>query len=245
MTDDNQDRYERKVDAATVKALIGEIDNLDPPMLGRSLEWWEQRDREVAEAKARSTADLEKQRITRRAVELQESGFPERFVSAALGQLDDTTAMKAVGTFVYLPNKLLVLSGGTGVGKTTAVTWVALMGQDPRPGFLRVNELERRGRYDKKLDEWLKEKTSLVIDDVGAEFLDGKGAFRSLMDEIVDAFYANRRMLAMTTNLRPKRDAADEQEQFLERYGERVWSRLYQSGLWVNCGNRDLRRRPA
>jgi DNA replication protein DnaC len=244
MTDDNQDNYRRSASVSSMGQLVPLVRNVEPPSLGYSPEWWEQRDREVADQRAKDVAANELSRMAGRAGELRENGFPEMFVAAALGQLDDTIAMKFAQQFMYLPRKLLVLAGGVGAGKTTAAAWVALKGQDPRPGFLRISELERRGRYDKKLNEWLKDKTSLVIDDVGAESLDGKGVFRSLMDEVVDIFYSNRRTLVMTTNLRQTRSTQGEEEQFFERYGLRVWSRIAQLGVWGDCGVRDLRMEP-
>lgn len=145
----------------------------------------------------------------------------------------------------------LVLAGGTGGGKTTAAAWIALKGQDAMPGFIRASELERRGRYDKDLRVWLPERTTLVIDDIGAEVLDGKGVFRSFLDEIVDTFYSARRRLIITTNLKPKiddayradcaREGRDPEPQFRERYGDRVRSRVIQVGQWAECGNTDLR----
>lgn len=252
MTDD-EDNYERTGRAASPASLVGAVGNFEPPTLGYSPEWWEKRDREVAQERAKDAAALEISRMTTRAGELRENGFPDMAVSAALAELDDTAAMQRARLFVQmamhgLRKRLLILAGGVGVGKTTAATWVTMKGQDPRPGFIRISELERRGRYDKDLGEWLGEKTSLVIDDVGAEYLDGKGAFRSLLDEIIDTFYSNRRTLVMTTNLRPRRGKdedgkdKDEPEQFYERYGDRVWSRLSQLGEWGDCGTRDLRR---
>ncbi len=236
MTDDNHARTRA---ALPLAGLIHE-----PPMLGYSSEWWDQRDREVAAMREHDATALEKSRITTRAGELRDNGFPELFVASALAELADTTAMRFVRVFRHLPSKLLVLAGGVGTGKTTAATWLALRGQDPRPGFIRVNELERRGRYDRNLGSWLADKTSLVVDDVGAEYLDGKGSFRSLMDEVVDTFYSNRRILVMTTNLRPRKTETGDEDQFVERYGERVWSRLHQLGQWGDCGTRDLRREP-
>lgn len=147
--------------------------------------------------------------------------------------------------------RILVLAGGTGGGKTTATAWIALKGRDRMPGFIRASELERRGRYDKDLRTWIPERTSLVIDDIGAEVLDGKGVFRSFLDEIVDDFYSSKRRLIITTNLKPKIDDAhraecaaagrDPEPQFRERYGDRVRSRVIQIGQWAECGNTDLR----
>jgi DNA replication protein DnaC len=232
----------------TLDAAIANVEaTVDFETLGHSLEWWEQRDREVKAEIEQATAEAERSRMLSRSSELRDNGFPEMFVTAALGELAETPAILRARAFIQLvermPRKrLLLLAGGVGAGKTTAATFVLLKGQDPRPGFMRINELERRGRYDKKLDEWLKDKTSLVIDDVGAESLDGKGVFRSLLDEIVDMFYGNRRTLVMTTNLRPVREATDKEDQFRERYGERIWSRLGQVAMWGDCGTRDLRR---
>lgn len=240
-----EDRYDKKRTESSVGTLLADIKELELPLLGYSPEWWEQREREIAEQRVALQAKEEHNRRIERAGILLDNGFPELFVAAALAEdkLADTTAMRVARTFAYLPKKILVLAGGVGAGKTTAATWVALKGQDPRPGFARVNQLERRGRYAEKLDEWLEDRTSLVVDDLGAEYLDGKGNFRSVLDEVIDAFYSNRRTLVMTTNLRP-RAAAGEPEQFAERYGERVWSRLNQFALWGDCGTRDLRRDP-
>jgi DNA replication protein DnaC len=234
-----EDRYERVEGVRTLAALTPDIDGVETLM--SSVDWKEQ-DRRVAELKARDVVMLERSRMLTRAAELYDNGFPRMFVDAAMQDLRDTEPMRQARLFVHLPKTILVLAGGVGAGKTTAAAWLSLKGQDPRPGFIRIAELERRGRYDKTLGPWLDDKTSLVIDDVGAEYMDGKGAFRSLLDEVIDVFYSNRRRLVMTTNLRPKRTGADEQEQFQERYGERVWSRLTQMGVWSDCGTRDLRK---
>jgi len=149
------------------------------------------------------------------------------------------------------PSRILVLAGGTGGGKTTAAAWIALKSDDAMPGFIRASELERRGRYDKDLRGWIPERSSLVIDDLGAELLDAKNVFRSWLDEIIDAFYSSKRRLVITTNLKSRIDDAhraqcaasgvDAEPQFRERYGDRVRSRIVQVGQWAECGNLDLR----
>lgn len=247
MTDeDAEDRYERKKQPSTVGELVGDVKGIDPK-LGFSDEWWREHDRRIDEMKAQKMTFDERLRMANRAGELRDNGFPEIAIQAAFGELADTTAMRHARHFVEMSNhglrkRLLILAGGVGTGKTTAATWIGMKGADPRPGFIRIAELERRGRYDRSLSDWLEDKTSLIIDDVGAEVLDGKGVFRALIDEIIDKFYANRRTLVMTTNLRPRRKTDTEQEQFLERYGDRVWSRLNELGEWGDCGTRDLRR---
>ena len=257
MHDDSNSRDDERTRATVlIGELVPTVLDIDPPSLGRSDEWWEQRTREIHAQQAKEAARAEQNRLIERAGELDDNGFPAMAVAAARAELADTIAMRFARTFVSirahgLCKRLLVLAGGVGAGKTTAATWVALMGKDPRPGFIRASSLERRGRYDRKLEEWLEDKTSLVIDDVGTEVLDGKGVFRSLLDDTIDKFYSDKRTLVMTTNLRPRRARVgepghdpNELEQFAERYGDRVASRLVQLGEWGDCGTRDLRREP-
>jgi len=243
MTDDEYKRIGGPVSLGDAIAVAGP----ELPLLGYSPEWWEERDRVIAEERAIDAVQEEQRRMNERANLLRDEEFPELALVAALAPLEETTAVQIARRFVQarahgLRTRVLVFGGGVGVGKTTAAAWICVKAQDPRPGFIRVSALERRGRYDKGLDAWLRTRTSLVIDDVGAEVLDGKGVFRSLLDEIVDTFYANKRTLIMTTNLRPKQATPNDQPQFKERYGERVWSRCSELGEWGDCGMRDLRK---
>lgn len=226
----------------------------------RDDEYWVARDAELAALRiAQERAEAAKGlRVRAQALKL-DSGFPERAVDAAM-KAGETTAMAAVRRWQQSGRTALVLAGGVGAGKTTAAAWLALHGGGSSPAFLRAGAFEARGRYDKDLRNWLRGRTMLVIDDIGAEMLDGKGNFRALLDETLDMFYGDRRTIVMTTNLRAKaaeppadakaspaqraaRQAAQE-PQFLERYGERVASRLFEIGLWAGCGNIDLRRTP-
>lgn len=215
--------------------------------------WWAERDRQLAELKARDVVAAERERMRKRASDLEHGGgFPKLLIEAAMNVPIETPAMGFARRFPYLPSKIIVFAGGVGAGKSTAAVWLAMKGEDRDPGFIRASELERRGRYDKHLDAWLKERTSLVIDDLGVEVLDSKRVFASLLDEIVDAFYSRRRALIMTTNLLPRvtdemREEArrlniEPEPQFVERYGERVRSRVRQIGEWADCGTLDLRR---
>jgi DNA replication protein DnaC len=160
-----------------------------------------------------------------------------------LDQPLDTPALRLARSFAEGRKRVLVLAGGTGAGKTTAATWYALAGISTAPAFVRAGELEARGRYDKELRAWLRSRSLLVVDDIGAEVLDGKGVFGSLLDEIVDAFYGDRKPLILTTNLAQRRKDAGGEPQFIERYGERIASRMREVGRWGDCGNVDLRRR--
>lgn len=134
-----------------------------------------------------------------------------------------------------LPSRsCLCLSGGTGVGKTVAATWLAFVAGGPAPGYIRAQNLESRGRYDRPLRDWLHSRTCVVVDDLGTEVMDAHGNFKSFFDEVVDSCKGERMPLVITTNLT--------QTTILSRYGERVASRLYEVGVWGGCGAEDLRR---
>lgn len=283
-----EDNYKRRNGGATIATLLN--DTFGEMVLDASKytnEWWEKREQDLANERAKHVALAERDRMRHRAEMLMHTEgqaglrcrFPRWAVKGAQNITLDTPAMKYSRMFLAAagqefaagarrllgerdendgpprdPPRVLVLGGGTGGGKTTAATWIALKGDDLMPGFIRASELERRGRYDKDLRTWIPERTSLVIDDIGAELLDGKGVFRSWLDEIVDAFYSSTRRLILTTNLKPKIDDAyraecakegrDPEPQFRERYGDRVRSRIVQIGQWAECGNTDLREAP-
>jgi DNA replication protein DnaC len=194
-------------------------------------------------AEAARARSFERARLVERRKLLRENGFPLIALDGAmLEQPLDTPALRLARSFAEGRKRVLVLAGGLGSGKTTAATWYALAGISAAPAFLRAGELEARGRYDKELRSWLRARSLLVVDDIGAEVLDDKGVFGSLLDEIVDAFYGDRKPLIMTTNLRPRlKDGEKGEPQFIERYGKRIASRLREVGQWADCGNVDLR----
>ena len=132
------------------------------------------------------------------------------------------------------PKSILLLLGGVGAGKTTATAWLAAEVGGSRPGLVRAGELERAGRYDRELAAWIQDRTLLVVDDLGVEYQDSKGAFRSLLDELIDVAYAHRRKMVITSNL-------DEQG-IADRVGSRIWSRFAVSAEIAHCGGVDLRR---
>ena len=172
-----------------------------------------------------------------------EGAFPARAVDAArVPWPTETLALQRAREFIVKRKSILVLAGGVGTGKTSAATWVALEAGGRAPAFLRASEVESRGRYDCELRSWLRGRTMLVLDDLGAEVLDGKGVFRSFFDEVVDVLYGDHKLLVITTNLRARRESLAGEPQFVERYGDRVVSRMRQSGSWADCGGRDLRR---
>ena len=73
----------------------------------------------------------------------------------------------------------------------------------------------------------------MCLDDLGAEYVDTKGSFLVDLDELIDAHYADRRPLFITTNLA--------WSVFVERYGERIVSRMRQCARWVVLRDTDMR----
>jgi hypothetical protein len=228
--------------------------------------FWDVQDAKVAnDLAARRAQDAADARAKRAAyLRGDDARFPVLAVEHAL-LASDTLALAHVRKFAAGDRGALVLMGGVGAGKTTAATEYALEHGGSAPGFVRASELEARGRYadrdspkdgqlrDRDIRAWLRTRTMLVIDDLGAEYLDGKGAFRSLLDETLDLFYGDKKRLIITTNLKTKRAAIDpkkpppkgtppEEPQLAERYGARVMSRLFEVGMRGECGNIDLRR---
>ena len=223
-------------------------------MTKRSDDWWEPF--QPTDAEREELARDRRVGNFRRMVKL---GFPALAMRNAIGELPgdrdatghrvlgappvdvkpadriDTDAMKAARRFVEGDRTILVLLGGTGTGKTTAAAWAAYALNGRAPTFLRAVDLERAGRYDTELQKKVSAADVLVLDDLGVEFFDQKGNFASLVDAVVDEFYADRRRLIVTSNL----SATD----LLARYGQRVTSRLSEVGVIEACGSKDLRRK--
>jgi DNA replication protein DnaC len=199
----------------------------------RSGETWEERDERIAREREQEQQQEKAQAERAKIDALRGGGFPERALKCALAP-NDTPALGHARAFVATDRTLLALGGGTGTGKTTAAVWVALRAGGASPGFLRAADLEGRGRYDRELRGWLRERTCLVVDDLGAEVLDASGVFKSLLDEVIDLYYGSFKRIVLTTNLSGR--------EVVQRYGQRVASRISEAGRWGDCGGEDLRR---
>jgi DNA replication protein DnaC len=165
------------------------------------------------------------------------------------GLIVDTAAVEALrdGGMTFI-----VLSGGTGSGKTVAAaTWLYRWATDPvnwreasfspefvggRGLFVTAARLSRWSKYNSDEMDRLLGCARLAVDDLGAEYLDEKGSYLSLLDELINERYSHRRITVMTTNL----DAA----QFRSRYGERITDRIRECGRFVSVGPISLRKKP-
>lgn len=196
-------------------------------------------------------------RALRRAIDeaIGRAGIPEHHLAViAAGEMSRTAAVEATEQ----GHTLLVLSGGAGSGKTTAAcSWLhgyiadpgawpsvdawdgMLMAGNPKrqPLFVTAAKLSRWGRYDDAAMARILGAQRLVLDDLGVEYLDEKGAYVSLLDELINERYAMKRPTVITTNL-----LADD---FVRRYGERIRDRIREVGKFVNVGRDSMRKRPA
>lgn len=185
--------------------------------------WRLRREAEVARERARGakTAALE-----RRAGALIAAGFPRRAIDEALTA--DETAKSIALMRSWDPDKrcIVVLSGTNGVGKTVAAAWWA-MRAPIAPMFVRASTFARAPRYgsDDAVTKarWIS-APALVLDELGAEFLDGIGSLKVDIDELVDTFYGDGRPLVITTNM--------PSAVFAERLGERVVDRIRECGVF-------------
>lgn len=204
---------------------------------------WETRDREVAEERARHEADAEAKRVRDLRHELADHGAPAKDLDRALsGELVDTEAVRAVRTAHERGSTLVAISGPPGVGKTTAAAWWILRGFPPAPLrtirprlFVRAAALSRWPRFDEDRMRDLERAAALVIDDLGVEFDDEKGAFRSLLDDVIDGRYAATLPTLITTN--------SSGDAFAKRYGERIRDRIREAGDFVALRGESMRAR--
>jgi hypothetical protein len=194
----------------------------------------EERERKTKRAKldAWGAADVPVERFDEVVLgrKLAAMGVPAKDIPAIVGcELRDTEPLVRVREAGWA---LLVISGGVGCGKTTAAAWWLSQGaqrpyllDDLRPPlYLRAPQLERVSRYDEERMVGIERAEKLVIDDLGTEYLDGKGALSKLLETVIDARYAAELPTLITTNLTLSEIAGDGEAPGL--YGERIADRI-------------------
>jgi DNA replication protein DnaC len=199
--------------------------------------WWARRDAEVASQRAAMEASDQRQRFRRRREDLAEAGFPLRALEYALAADEDNPVLARIRAWDPKQENVLLLSGSKGVGKTVAATWWALR-HEQAPAFARAAMFVASSRYDRDdpagRSRWLR-ASALVLDDLGAEFVDAKGSALVDLDELIDVFYGDRKPLLITTNCTSK--------EFIARYGERIVDRIRECGAFFEWSGPSLRGR--
>lgn len=162
--------------------------------------------------------------------------IPTRFLDRLVaGAIEPSDAREATGGAF----DLLVLSGGPGTGKTLAACeWLRPKTSIGHGGwFVTAALLARYPRYDAKAMHDLLTCRALVVDDLGCEYMDDKGNFMAVLDEVINARYGERLPTLITTNLNA--------DAFKERYGSRIADRIREDGRFVALGDVSFRPRMA
>ncbi len=160
------------------------------------------------------------------------AGVPELFI-AAVGDRKplDCTPLKRVQDFLNCGDGFHVLSGGKGTRKTGSACWA--LGQLDRGAFLHSRDITRLSIEPR--DKWdaICSAPLVVLDDLGTEKRDEKGAFQSAVSELIDRVYSNRRRMIVTCNLT--------REVFAKVYGEREFDRIREVGKWSDIAGQSVR----
>jgi DNA replication protein DnaC len=170
---------------------------------------------------------------------LSSAGVPSEVARVAQSDPAMTDSIESLRGALNDGATIVVLSGGVGVGKSVAAAWWlcrALASHDGRAWMRWVNahHLARMASFDghATLDD-VENVDFLVLDDLGIEYLDGKGWLSSALDSIFYQRHGNRRLTVVTTNLGVRA--------FSARYGERVADRLRESGTFIEVSGASMR----
>lgn len=130
---------------------------------------------------------------------------------------------------------LVVLSGETGTGKTMASALCATWKGARMVTAQRIIEMNR---FNGELDA-IGGVPALVVDDLGTEYMDGKGEAEARWDGLFNRRYRMARMerapFVVTCNLTAK--------DFKARYGARVADRIVEVGKFIAVGGTSMRRK--
>lgn len=197
-------------------------------------------ERSIRERDARDQSERQARAQEIRRATLLSWGVPQKDVERIMaGRVEDWEPIRDVRAFAQArrswsfevgdsPKTIMVLGGAKGQGKTTAGGYfladpAAKWPRQPyAPRFMTVAQLLRTNRYDAAQMAALERCPALVIDDLGSEYLDDKGAFLAFFFGLVNARYADWLDTVITCNL--------SRDKFRERYGERAYDRLREVG---------------
>jgi DNA replication protein DnaC len=101
------------------------------------------------------------------------------------------------------------------------------------PSWWPVSRFARMEAYDGRFDTVCEHAGPVVVDDIGSEYLDGKGWFLQAFDAFIDARYCEYRPTLITTNLSA--------EDFKRRYSGRVVDRIREGGSYYEFKGESMR----
>ena len=169
---------------------------------------------------------------------LERAGWLRSVADRDESSRDFERAAYVVAKSVANPRKGIFVFGQTGCGKTALVNAMASIGRRKANKFNlgvpeEVAKLDLKGDRDLTKDAM---EHSVILDDMGAESLkNADGDHSDLAGEFIVRYHLyGERKLCITTNLN--------RDQFLERYGSRVCSRLNEMVFFLTLHGGDKRK---
>jgi len=155
---------------------------------------------------------------------LRDAGIPPKLLEESAGELKMTEALawaQVMDEAGVDNGQCLVLAGPTGVGKSTAMAWLArrLAEKGRRPLWQYAPEMFARLHMGEIQHHVITVADVLLIDDLGAE---DEPRYRAKFEALIYYRHAARRPTMITSNLKA--------EEFVNRYGPRVVDRLQEWG---------------
>jgi len=169
------------------------------------------------------------------------SGVPSRF-HQALESPRTTSATSGVDMWLESKKNFLLLHGSHGCGKSFGAAYAlkmldrkALMPYwDKKLLWQHIRVLWTSSYLLTNVDDVFREaqfSPFLIIDDLGSE--ESTSRARGRISEVISARYDHCRLTIITSN--------DDAVKIGETYGRRVYTRITESGMIINCGERNLR----
>ncbi len=163
---------------------------------------------------------------------MMKAGVPELFIASVADKAPlECEPIKYIREFLDSRDGFRVLSGGKGTRKTGSACWA--LGQLDGGAFVHSRDLTRLSIEQR--DKWdaINQAPLVVLDDLGTERRDDKGAFNAAVSELIDRAYSSRRRLVLTCNLT--------KDTFKAVYGEREFDRMREVGKWSVIGGVSVR----
>lgn len=186
----------------------------------------------VAEREAKEARENEAMRAAYRRERLERSGVP-RLLWDELHRSNVTDCTSRVSAFMCSTDTILVLSGLPGCGKTFAAC-TAIDSEGGR--FAKVAAVVSKP-FDRAYQDDLADAKLLVLDDLGAEWVDGKQFSRAVLWNLLERRRDEAKKTILTTNL----DRDGFRATYGSEAGRRLLSRMNEGGQFYVSAAKDMR----